>query len=104
MSDAFARAHRAPIISAAARNNVPAVYPNAVSARGGGLLSYGPDPVDPWRRAATYVDRILRGEKPGDLPVQFPTKVEMVVNRKTAKALGLAVPPSILLRADEEIE
>jgi putative ABC transport system substrate-binding protein len=68
------------------------------------LLSYGPDSVDIWRRAATYVDRILRGEKPGDLPVQFPTKFEMAVNLKTAKALGLAVPPSILLRADEQIE
>jgi putative ABC transport system substrate-binding protein len=68
------------------------------------LLSYGPDPVDTFRRAATYVDRILRGEKPGDLPVQFPTKFEMVVNRKTAKALGLEVPLSILLRADEQIE
>jgi putative ABC transport system substrate-binding protein len=68
------------------------------------LLSYGNDPVDPVRRAATYVDRILHGEKPGDLPVQFPTKFEMVVNRKTATALGLAVPPSILLRADEVIE
>ena len=68
------------------------------------MLSYGPDPVDPARRAATYVDRILRGAKPGDLPVQFPTKFEMVVNRKTAKALGLTVPPSILLRADEEVE
>jgi putative ABC transport system substrate-binding protein len=68
------------------------------------LLSYGPDQVDIWRRAATYVDRILRGEKPGDLPVQFPTKFEMAVNLKTAKALGLAVPPSIMLRADEVIE
>jgi putative ABC transport system substrate-binding protein len=68
------------------------------------LLSYGVDEVDPWRRAAAYVDRILRGEKPGDLPVQFPTKFEMVVNLKTAKALGLAVPPSIMLRADEVIE
>ena len=74
-------------------------------AREGGLLSYGPDlVVDDSRRVATYVDRILRGEKPGDLPVQFPTKFEMVVNRKTATALGLAVPPSILLRADEVIE
>ena len=70
-------AHRAPIISAAARNNVPAVYDQSAFARDGGLLSYGPDPVDNWRRAATYVDRILRGEKPGDLPVQLPTKFEM---------------------------
>jgi putative ABC transport system substrate-binding protein len=104
MPDLFAFAHRAPIISAAARNNVPAVYWLPYFAREGGLLSYGPDPVDPYRRAASYVDRILRGEKPGDLPVQFPTKFEMVVNRKTAKAIGLAVPPSILLRADEVIE
>ena len=70
----------------------------------GGLLSYGTDRVDNFRRAATYVDRILRGEKPGDLPVQLPTKFEMVVNLKTAKALGLAVPRSILVRADEVIE
>jgi putative ABC transport system substrate-binding protein len=96
--------HRAPIILAAARNNVPAVYPNSPYVRDGGLLSYGTDPVDSFRGAASYVDRILRGEKPGDLPVQFPTKFEMVVNLKTAKALGLAVPPSILLRADEVIE
>jgi putative ABC transport system substrate-binding protein len=68
------------------------------------LLSYGIASGDLWRRAATYVDRILRGEKPGDLPVQLPTKFEMVLNLKTAKALGLAVPPSILLRADEQIE
>jgi putative ABC transport system substrate-binding protein len=103
-SDAFVVAHRAPTISAAARNNVPAVYHNSYFARDGGLLSYGPDPVDNLRRAASYVDRILRGEKPGDLPVQFPTKFEMVVNLKTAKALGLTVPPSIRLRADEVIE
>ena len=96
--------HRVPIISAAARNDVPAVYWASEFARDGGLLSYGTDFVDISRRAATYVDRILRGEKPGDLPVQFPTKFEMVVNRKTAKALGLAVPPSILLRATEVIE
>ena len=73
-------------------------------ARAGGLLYYRPDPVDLFRRAATYVDRILRGEKPGDLPVQLPTKFEMAVNRKTAKALGLEVPLSILVRADEVIE
>ena len=96
--------HRASIISASARNNVPAVYGFSYYARDGGLLSYGGDQVDLFRRAATYVDRILRGEKPGDLPVQFPTKFEMVVNRKTATALGLAIPPSILLRADEVIE
>jgi putative ABC transport system substrate-binding protein len=104
ISDVFTVAHRAPIISAAARNNIPAVYGLSDFARDGGLLSYGPDYVDNWRRAASYVDRILRGEKPGDLPVQFPTKFEMVVNRKTATALGLAIPPSILLRADEVIE
>jgi putative tryptophan/tyrosine transport system substrate-binding protein len=104
MPGAFPAAHRAPIILTAARNNVPAVYPRSYFARDGGLLSYGVDPVDPHRRAASYVDRILRGEKPGDLPVQFPTKYEMVVNLKTAKALGLTVPQSILLRADEVIE
>jgi putative ABC transport system substrate-binding protein len=103
-SDAFMTAHRVPVILAAVRNSVPAVYHNSAFARDGGLLSYGPDPVDNWRRAATYVDRILRGAKPGDLPVQLPTKFEMVVNRKTATALGLAIPPSIMLRADEVIE
>jgi putative ABC transport system substrate-binding protein len=97
-------AHRAAIIAAAARNNVPAVYNFSTFARDGGLLSYGADRVDTFRRTASYVDRILRGEKPGDLPVQLPTKFEMVVNRKTAKALGLAIPPSILVRADEVIE
>jgi putative ABC transport system substrate-binding protein len=99
-----ALAHRASIILAAARNNVPAIYPQFFLARDGGLLSYGHDPVDIWRRAATYVDRILRGAKPGDLPVQFPVKYEMAVNLKTAKALGLAVPRSILVRATEVIE
>ena len=104
MPDAFTLGHRVPIISAAARNDIPAVYSASDFVRDGGLLSYGPDQVDIFRRAATYVDRILRGEKPGDLPVQLPTKFEMVVNRKTARALGLAIPPSILLRADEVIE
>jgi putative ABC transport system substrate-binding protein len=103
-ADAFVTAHRVPIVLAAARNTVPAVSVASDFVRDGGLLSYGPDPADTFRRAATYVDRILRGAKPGDLPVQFPTKFEMVVNLKTAKALGLAVPPSILLRADEVIE
>src|SRR5262249_25700112 len=102
--DAFTVAHRAPIMLAAARNNVPAVYWLSDFARAGGLLSYGTDAVDIFRRAATYVDRILRGEKPSELPIQLPTKFEMIVNLKTAKALGLAVPQSILLRADEVIE
>jgi putative ABC transport system substrate-binding protein len=95
---------RASLISAAARNNVPAVYDRSTFVRDGGLLSYGPDVVDIVRRVATYVDRILRGAKAGDLPVQLPTKFEMVVNGKTAKALGLAIPASIMLRADEVIE
>jgi putative ABC transport system substrate-binding protein len=104
ISDGFAIAHRAPIISAAARNNVPVVCSQSVFARDGGLLSYGVDQVDTLRRSATYVDRILRGAMPGDLPVQFPTKYELFLNLKTAKALGLVVPRSILLLADEVIE
>jgi putative ABC transport system substrate-binding protein len=104
MPDIFMVAHRTRFILAAARNNVPAVYQLSAIARDGGLLSYGIDQVDNFRRAATYVDRILRGAKPADLPVQLPTKFEMVVNRRTATALGLAIPPSILLRADEVIE
>jgi putative ABC transport system substrate-binding protein len=104
LPDPFINVHRASIILAAARNNVPGVYPQPAYARDGGLLSYGIDLVDLFRRAASYVDRILRGAKPGELPVQPPTKFKMVVNRKTAKALGLGVPPSILLRADEVIE
>jgi putative ABC transport system substrate-binding protein len=104
MPDPFTVAHRAPIISAAARTNVPAVYSQSFFVRDGGLLSYGVDQVDLFRRAAAYVDRILRGAKPAELPVQLPTKFEMAVNLKTAKALGLAVPQSILLTADEVIE
>jgi putative tryptophan/tyrosine transport system substrate-binding protein len=106
MPDVFMFGHRAPLIMAAARNNVPAVYGLSPFARDGGLLSYGVgvDLLDNWRRAATYVDRILRGAKAGDLPVQLPTKLEMVVNLKTAKSLGLTVPQSILLSADEVIE
>jgi putative ABC transport system substrate-binding protein len=104
MPDIFTVAHRAPIILAAARNNVPAVYPSLPYARDGGLLSYGVNPTDLYRRAASYVDRILRGAMPAELPVQLPTKFEMAVNLKTAKALGLTVPQSILLTADEVIE
>jgi putative ABC transport system substrate-binding protein len=104
IGDVFTAAHRARIILAAARNNVPAVYYLSAFVKDGGLLSYGYEPVDAFRRVASYVDRILRGAKPGDLPVQFPTKFEMVVNLKTAKALGLTVPQSILLSADEVIE
>jgi putative ABC transport system substrate-binding protein len=104
MPSAFMTAHGAPIILAAARNNIPVVYPSSGFARDGGLLSYGAEPSDGFRRAATYVDRILRGAKPAELPVQLPTKFEMVVNLKTAKALGLTVPQSILLTADEVIE
>jgi putative ABC transport system substrate-binding protein len=104
MPDTFMFVHRVTIISAAARNSVPAIYTLSIFARDGGLLSYGADQVDSFRGAATYVDRILRGAKPADLPVQLPTKFEMVVNLKTAKALGLTVPQSILLRADEVIE
>ena len=103
IGDAFTLPHRAPIILAAARNNVPAVYNQSNFARDGGLLSYGTDAVDIFRRAATYVDGILRGAKPGDLPVQFPTKFDMAVNLKTAKALGITVPPALLAIADEVI-
>jgi putative ABC transport system substrate-binding protein len=102
--DGFTSAHRAPVISAAARNKVPAVYTQSFYVRDGGLLSYGADLLDIIRRAATYVDRILRGAKPAELPVQLPTKFEMLVNLKTAKALGLTVPQSILLSADEVIQ
>jgi putative ABC transport system substrate-binding protein len=104
MPSPWTAAHRVSIISAAARNNIPAVYGVSYFARDGGLLSYGVDQVNIWRRATSYVDRILRGAKPGDLPVQFPVNYEMVVNLKTAKALGLTVPQSILLRADEVIQ
>jgi putative ABC transport system substrate-binding protein len=104
MQDPFMLVHRASIISAAARNNIPAVYALSFYVRDGGLLSYGPDSLGTYRSAATYVDRILRGAKVSDLPVQFPTKFEMVLNLKTAKALGLEVPPSIWLRADEVIQ
>jgi putative ABC transport system substrate-binding protein len=104
MPDIFMTQHRVPIVLAAARNNVPAVYSQSAFVRDGGLISYGVDRVDLFRRTASYVDRILRGAKPAELPVQLPTKYAMTVNLKTAKALGLTVPQSILLRADEVIE
>ena len=96
--------HRGLIIMLAARNKLPAIYPYRYFADQGGLISYGPDTVEQFRRAAGYVDRILRGEKPADLPVQVPTKYQLVINLKTAKALGLTVPPPLLTAADEVIE
>ncbi len=102
--DAFVAGHRELIISLAARNNVPAVYRDSVFVKGGGLLSYGPDIGNDFRRVAPYIDRILRGAKPTDLPVQLPVKFEMALNAKTAKALGLTVPPTLLALADDVVE
>jgi putative tryptophan/tyrosine transport system substrate-binding protein len=96
--------NRNEIMGLAARYRLPALYPLRSFATDGGLISYGTNPIDPFREGASYVDRVLKGEKPADLPVQFPTKYELVINLKTAKALGLTVPPSLLSRADEVIE
>ena len=99
-----AESHRTRIIALADRHRLPAAYHSRVDAGHGGLISYGPDTVDLYRRAAGYVDRILRGEKPADLPVQAPTKYDLTINLKTAKVLGLTVPDTLLARADEVIE
>ena len=101
---ALGTVNRDLIIALAARHKLPAVYAVRYFVTGGGLVSYGPDSIDPYRRAASYVDRILKGEKPADLPVQVPTKYETVINLKTAKALGLDMTTSVLARADEVIE
>ena len=100
----LAQRHRDLIVTLAAQHKLPAVYSIVVFAAAGGLISYGPDYIDQYRRAAGYVDRVLMGEKPADLPVQTPIKYETVINLKTAKALGIEFPPTLLARADEVIE
>ena len=104
MTDSFTSVHRVEITALATRYHLPAVYPFRFFTELGGLLSYGNDFRDNYRRAATYVDRILKGAKPSELPVQAPVKFELVINLKTAKSLGLTVPPSLLAVADEVIE
>ena len=104
LPDAFTFTHRAEQVAATGRHRLPAIYALRGQALDGGLLSYGPDTIDLYRRAASYVDRILKGEKPADLPVQNPTKYELVVNLKTARTLGLQIPDKLLALADEVIE
>ena len=104
LPDIFTGAHLVPIIAGAARHRLPAIYPFRIFAESGGLISYGSEPDDLYRRAVVYADRILKGSKPADLPVQAPTKFELIINLKTAKALGIEIPPTLLARADEVIE
>jgi putative ABC transport system substrate-binding protein len=104
MSDPFTRVHRGPIIALAAQHKVPAVHPTRIFALEGGLMTFGPSNVDLFRRAPSYVDRILRGSRPADLPAQVPTKFELVVNLRTARELSLEIPPTVIVRADEVIE
>jgi putative ABC transport system substrate-binding protein len=104
MSDPFTRVHRGPIIALAAQHKVPAVHPTRIFALEGGLMAFGPSNVDLFRRAPTSVDRVLRGAYPADLPVQVPTKFELVVNVRVAKQLNLEIPPTVIVRADEVIE
>jgi putative ABC transport system substrate-binding protein len=104
LSDAILNSHRTRLADLAARSRLPAAYGVRDSVEAGGLMSYGPSFLDSYRRAATYVDKILKGAKPADLPVEQPTKYELVINLKTAKALGLTIPQSMLLRADEVIQ
>jgi len=96
--------HRARLVDAVAGSRLPTIYPARVYVEAGGLMSYGPNLPDLWRRAAAYVDKILKGAKPGDLPVEQPTTFELVVNNRTAKAIGLTIPPAFVLRADQIVE
>ena len=104
MADAMFLVHRAKLADLAATNQLPSMHGIRENVEAGGLMNYGPNFLDQWRRAATFVDKIFKGAKPADLPVQQPTKFELVINLKTAKALGLTIPESFLLRADEVIE
>jgi putative ABC transport system substrate-binding protein len=104
ISNPLANTHRARIVDLAAKNRLPGIYPSTEFVEDGGLMSYAPDMLDNWRRAATYVDKILKGAKPADLPVEQPTKFEFVINLKTAKQIGLTIPPNVLARADKVIK